>query len=373
MSGPKKEGPPIAVQRSFGEEFLGSQPPLRGKGKLMTEPYIPYTNSTSSSTGLLASLFVPQQTAPASSTRVTQPTTSVIQSLRKRPLPKLPTYNNDFAKPTPWQPMPKPTFNQLIQSIKDIDSLVVLPEWHNYMNNERALELTRVLRDYGGYNGLEWKLTSGFANPRLDSLIRYRFPDYPRNFAQKGELSFKGVLIPGTNIGLDVPHFNATLSRYLDNDIYRRNIPADWAGWAGDIFTFAKQLDSLHQVDGLGIDSLRILANHSLGNPKPIFKSSFGQEDFYADIDARNISELINNGLSFHDAMDNYYNNGLYSRFGHFVNSYGGWKNFIKRVNSYTFFPKTPFVNPIFVEAAKQAFTNKIREGCLNEMDCYIP
>jgi hypothetical protein len=71
--------------------------------------------------------------------------------------------------------------------------------------------------------------------------------------------------------------------------------------------------------------------------------------------------------------MDNYYNNGLYSRFGHFVNSYGGWKNFKKRVNSYTFFPKTPFVNPIFVEAAKQAFINKIREGCLNEMDCYIP
>jgi hypothetical protein len=338
----------------------------------MTEPYIPYTNSTSSSTGLLASLFVPQQTAPASSTRVTQPTTSVIQSLRKRPLPKLPTYNNDFAKPTPWQPMPKPTFNQLLQSIKDMDSLVVLPEWHNYISSERALELTRVLRDYGGYNGLDWNLTSGFANPRLDSLIRYRFPDYPRKFSQADSTSFKGVHIPGTNIGLDVPHFNATLSRYLDNDVYRRNIPAEWASWAGDIFTFADSLDYMWRK-GIEIDSLHRLAKSNLGFSTNWKGNPFGQEDLYADIDARNISVLINNGLSFYDAMDNYYNNGLYSRFGHFVNSYGGWKNFKNRVNSYTFFPKTPFVNPIFVEAAKQAFINKIREGCLNEMDCYIP
>ena len=268
--------------------------------------------------------------------------------------------------------MPKPTFNQLLQSIKDMDSLVVLPEWHNYMSNERALELTRVLRDYGGYNGLDWNLTSGFANPRLDSLIRYRFPDYPRNFSKDDTLSFKGVLIPGTNIGLDVPHFNATLSRYLDSDVYRRNIPAEWASWAGDIFTFADSLDYMWRK-GIEIDSLHRLAKSNLGFSTNWKGNPFGQEDLYADIDARNISVLINNGLSFYDAMDNYYNNGLYSRFGHFVNSYGGWKNFKNRVNSYTFFPKTPFVNPIFVEAAKQAFINKIREGCLNEMDCYIP
>ena len=148
---------------------------------------------------------------------------------------------------------------------------------------------------------------------------------------------FKGVLIPGANIGLDVPHFNASLSKYLDNDTYHRNIPADWAGWAGDMFTFAKQLDSLHRADGLGIDSLRILANHSLGNPKPLFKNTFGQEDFYADIDARNISTLVNNGLSYHDAMDKYYNQNCYGRFGHFVNSYGGWKNFVNHVNGFYF------------------------------------
>ena len=44
-----------------------------------------------------------------------------------------------------------------------------------------------------------------------------------------------------------------------------------------------------------------------------------------------------------------------------------------KHVNRFNFFPLTPFVNSIFIDAAKRAFINKIREGCLNEMGCYIP
>lgn len=310
--------------------------------------------------------IVPQwTTAPASSTRTTRPRVSAYDILSGSGASQVPVF-----RPAP---KPKLTFGQLLESIKNMDGLVFLPQWRNYMNRERALELSRVLRDYGGYNGLEWSLTSGFANPKLAALIRLRYPDYPLKFAKDGDILFKGVLIPGANIGLDVPHFNASLSKYLDNDTYRRNIPADWAGWAGDMFTFAKQLDSLHRADGLGIDSLRILASHSLGNPKPLFKNTFGQEDFYADIDARNISTLVNNGLSYHDAMDQYYNQNCYGRFGHFVNSYGGWKNFVNHVNGFYFFPMTPTVNPIFIEMAKSAFIRKIREGTLNEMDCYIP
>ncbi len=245
------------------------------------------------------------------------------------------------------------------------------------MSRERALELSRVLRNYGGYNQLHWNLTSGYADPYLDLQIRTMYPDYPRRFSQKDDLSFKGVLIPGTNVGLDVPHFNASLSKYLDDDVSRRYIPADWAGWAGDMFTLAYQLDTLHGRHGVSVSDLRDFANFKIGAPKDqadsTFDNTFGQDDFYADIDARNISTLVNNGLSYHDAMDSYYNKGLYSRFGNFVNSYGGWKNFEKCVNSYNFFPMTPTVNPIFIDAVKRAFLRRVREGCLNEMDCYIP
>ena len=85
-----------------------------------------------------------------------------------------------------FRPAPKPklTFGQLLESIKNMDGLVFLPQWRNYMNRERALELSRVLRDYGGYNGLEWSLTSGFANPKLAALIRLRYPDSPPQIRQ---------------------------------------------------------------------------------------------------------------------------------------------------------------------------------------------
>lgn len=61
----------------------------------------------------------------------------------------------------------------------------------------------------------------------------------------------------------------------------------------------------------------------------------------------------------------------LYGRFGMFVNSYGGWKNFEKRVRSYNFFPTNPLLESIFIDAAQRAFINKVREGCLREMDCF--
>ena len=265
----------------------------------------------------------------------------------------------------------QPTFDQLLTSIQDMDSLVELPQWHNYIQSERALELARVLRDFGSYSQLRWRLTSGEANPYLSFLVRRKFPDYPNFYSKKG--FFSQIIIPGTNVEFDVPHFNATLSRYLDRDAYRRNIPADWAGWVGDMFTYARDLESEIKKKPISLDSMYRKASGSIGTNDPDFNHSFGPSDFYADIDARNISTLIHNGLSYHDAMDNYYNNNLYGRFSHFIDSYGGWKNFERHVNRFNFFPLTPFVNSIFIDAAKRAFINKIREGCLNEMGCYIP
>lgn len=302
-----------------------------------------------SRTGMASLLTNTRWTTPTNSTRVALPPSNILSE-------------------TPSQ---KATFSQLLKSIADMDRLVSLPSWRNFINRERALELTRVLRNYGGYSGILWRWTSGDANPTLDYLIRSNYPYYPYNYSNQG--FFHGVIIPGTNIGLDVPHFNASLSKYLDNDGSRNNIPADWAGWAGDMFSLANKLDSLHRHSNIGIDSLCNLAITSLGSSNTWFANPFGKEDFYADIDARNLSTLISSGLSYHDAMDNYYYNNLYGRFGHFVNTYGGWKNFEKKVKSFNFFPQTPYVNPIFVEATKRAFINKIREGCLNEMDCYIP
>ncbi len=310
----------------------------------MPETYIP-TFRTSRPTNGLQAILPPKWAVPASTTQTQIPSKYAYQ--------------------------PKPTFGQLLTSIQDMDSLVELSRWHNYIQRERALELARVLRDFGSYSQLHWRLTSGEANPYLSFLVRRKFPDYPNFYSKKG--FFSQIIIPGTNVEFDVPHFNATLSKYLDRDIYRNNIPADWAGWVGDMFTYARDLESEVKKNPISLDSMYRKASGSIGTKDTTFKHSFGPSDFYADIDARNISTLIHNGLSYHDAMDNYYNNNLYGRFGHFIDSYGGWKNFERHVNRFNFFPLTPFVNPIFIDAAKRAFINKIREGCLNEMGCYIP
>ncbi|MCF0225399.1 MAG: hypothetical protein HUK20_14120 [Fibrobacter sp.] len=63
------------------------------------------------------------------------------------------------------------------------------------------------------------------------------------------------------------------------------------------MLSFAKKMDSLDILDRYGADSLYKLAKNSLGAPDTSSWNSFGQEDFYADIDARNISSLINGGL----------------------------------------------------------------------------
>ncbi len=81
----------------------------------------------------------------------------------------------------------QPTFDQLLTSIQDMDSLVKLPQWHNYIQSERALELARVPRDFGSYSQL--RLTSGEANPYLSFLVRCKFPDYPDFYSQKGFFS----------------------------------------------------------------------------------------------------------------------------------------------------------------------------------------
>ena len=250
-----------------------------------------------------------------------------------------------------------------------MDSLVDPPLWPNNNQRTRALELARVLRDFGGYNQFHWQLTSGISNLPLRQRIAQKFPDYPKFYSKKG--LFSSIIIPGTDVKFDVPHFNAALSRYLDCGVCV--LPEDWASWAGDMFTFAEDLESNLSKSQISLDSLYCKASESIGEHDPEIKHSFGPSDFYADIDARNISTLIHHGQSYHDALDNYYNYQLYGRFGHFIDSYGGWKNFEKHVNSFDFFPLRPNVNAIFIEAAKRAFLNKIREGSLNELGCYIP
>ena len=298
----------------------------------MAEPYSPYP-STDSTSATLQALFGPQPTAPASTTYVATP-----------------------------------TFGQLLTSIQDMDRLVDPPLWSNNNQRTRALELARVLRDFGGYNQFHWQLTSGISNLPLRQRIAQKFPDYPKFYSKKG--LFSSIIIPGTDVKFDVPHFNAALSRYLDCYSDDCALPTEWASWAGDMFTYAAHLDSIQRNNSLSYTTIRDSALNHIGGIHPQYSKFFGTGDFYADIDARNIASLISNrGLSFYEAMNRYYKQGDFDRFGTFIHSYGGWKKFAEKVNKHYFFPLTLKINPYILKISKQAFINKVLREFLHEME----
>ncbi len=289
------------------------------------------------------------------------------------------TYVNGFQSPsvigllspsyslTSYLAVPeKPLFDQYLQSIQDMEKLPCVNSWEKDWQRKKGLELFKVLRDYGGYDGISWMLTSGIANRMLDYHIQYKHSAYPKHFARKGK--FSNMQIPGSSIVVDVPHFNAAISKYLDDPNDDAVIPSEWASWAGDMFTYADTLQKFSNRHDISLDSARYIANNFIGGNDSALSYSFDSKDFYADIDARNIAHLIKRGQSPYEAMNDYYRNQKFGRFNLFVHSYGSWKNFVNKVNSHYFFPITPGVNPVFINVVKSAFIQRIQKELLHEM-----
>ena len=253
------------------------------------------------------------------------------------------------------------SFLQVIQNLDDLNSI---PKGQK---KARALEISRILRDFGGYKGLKWNVTSGIADPYMKFMTRWKYPSYQNSFSPNGR--FKSLEFPDSSVVVDLPHFSASLSRYLDCYSDDCALPTEWASWAGDMFTYAAHLDSVRTNDSLSYAAIRDTALNNIGGAHPRYSKFFGTGDFYADIDARNIASLINNrNLSLYDAIDRYYKQKEFSRFFTFVNSYGGWKKFAEKVNKHYFFPLTVKLNPYLLEISKRAFMNKVLKGLLNEI-----
>ncbi len=318
----------------------------------------PHFSSTRYPSALLQALFGPQPTAPASTTQ-----TQIPSEFSFQPPPTA-------YKQSQNEPMSKTAakLDSLLQAIKNVDALSPTPIWQLNWKRIRAQEVAQVLRDLGGYNGLKWKITSGLANPYLKYKLQLTHPEYRNMFSKGGQ--FGSLEFPETGISVDIPHFNAALSRYLDCYSDDCALPTEWASWAGDMFTYAAHLDSIQRNNSLSYTTIRDSALSHIGGIHPQYSKFFGTGDFYADIDARNIASLISNrGLSFYEAMNRYYKQGDFDRFGTFIHSYGGWKKFVEKVNKHYFFPLTLKINPYILEISKQAFINKVLREFLHEME----
>lgn len=172
-------------------------------------------------------------------------------------------------------------------------------------------------------------------------MTRWKYPSYQNSFSPNGR--FKSLEFPDSSVVVDLPHFSASLSRYLDCYSDDCALPTEWASWAGDMFTYAAHLDSVRTNDSLSYAAIRDTALNNIGGAHP-----------------RN--------LSLYDAIDRYYKQKEFSRFITFVNSYGGWKKFAEKVNKHYFFPLTVKLNPYLLEISKRAFMNKVLKGLLNEI-----
>jgi hypothetical protein len=151
-------------------------------------------------------------------------------------------------------------------------------------------------------------------------------PENTELFRKNG--SYDSIIDPITGVKMDMSHMQATLSAYLSGSI----IPDEWAGWAGDMHTYSKTLKKLDNEN-----SIKVLSDFAAKNiaTKGKNSESFEANDLLADIDARNVAQLIQSGMNLSDALHSYYmEGGVENRYTSFVESYGGLSGFYSELKS---------------------------------------
>jgi RHS repeat-associated protein len=252
------------------------------------------------------------------------------------------------------------SLNDYVDAIRSIEDLANL----SYEDrNERVSMVSRLLRDYGGYEGVKWNLTSGSVDSDFREQVDLNLPEAARELSKEG--AFDKINDPVTHLQLDLSHMQATLSSYLYNTTGRR-IRMELAGWAGDMHTYSADLAEFDQI--MHIADLDYFAAEHIGSTSE-FSESFSKTDLLADVDARNIAVLVKQkGMSVADAIGKYYlGGGVQKRFSSFIDSYGGLKKFASIVNSYETSPLNQFVDKQYKEAAQFGLINQIRKLAENE------
>lgn len=160
----------------------------------------------------------------------------------------------------------------------------------------------QVLREIGGYNG-----TIGYSTSTI-KYIQWLYVagpidnDFVKLVSEQIELEIlKSFPVPGNaSIAYDFTHFAATLHAYIhdvnDSEWTNMDYVIDrYAGWAGDLSTLAKDISKK-------TGNLDDIAKSLMGGD-----SSFGYNDYLADIDAVNLSHTLLNGTSLVDAVKSYF------------------------------------------------------------------
>ena len=214
--------------------------------------------------------------------------------------------------------------NEFIDNMRKLTELangysVSTTDASSYTVNKKAWLPFQFIRNFA-YTGTNWEQTGGAPD--------ISFNNYVRTQNESLYNYFRDIkTIPGDEYGetkVDVKHMAAvvTAHMYTTNAIVAmlagmtdKNFN-DFAGWAGDLQSMVISNINGKIANGT-YQQYYDLAVQTIGK-----SGTFGQDDMYADLDGVNLYQLILNGASVTDAVNQYYNTEYLTRKETFLN----WK-----------------------------------------------
>ena len=214
------------------------------------------------------------------------------------------------------------------ESFQNIQKLLDLAdEYTPSASNEDKADLVLHVMRMSIYNGSEWDQVAGSINQKFVSYVRSQDVSLITYF--KPEV----IIVDKYKNQIELNHLAATLNAYMYKSSFKGFKPTvagemhinHLSGWAGDLQTF--MVDIYRATNGSGDYSTVATTAMSMFGCDT---TRFSYADFYADVDAANISKLVNKNTTLMDALYAYYADGYKSRFKVFINNYS--KNEIRAI-----------------------------------------
>ncbi|ULO04783.1 DUF1906 domain-containing protein [Paenibacillus sp. 19GGS1-52] len=190
-----------------------------------------------------------------------------------------------------------------------------------YTNGDINSANKKVVQYYrkNHFYGTAWDVVAGPIDNDFVALVDSRISDFVSEF----------IIDPVTGVIMDdydIAHLTATTNSYLY--LVDGAVPAEFAGWAGDLLTVTK--DAIKAYNAGQFDSVRAAARDFIGTTNE--KGTFDIKDLIADVDAVNIAFELNQagGRKLNELIRAYYEDVNYgsNRYSLFVaNKFGTLSN----------------------------------------------
>ena len=208
--------------------------------------------------------------------------------------------------------------NNFLANMRELDTLTK-ELYPNKSNLDIGQKICGLIRSEV-YGGAAWTAVAGSVDSELMAYVNKKNPGLIHSMAANNT-----YLVDYSGQNIDLPHFAATLDVYLSSV----TSPKEWGGWAGDLGSLVKtvQTNLYNTSDAENFDKLVAEANRlflTSGGP-------FSKMDLIADIDAENVVNRMGSTISLSNALTGYYASQM-TRYTEFVNHREGSTYFMNNI-----------------------------------------